>query len=107
MQKDKKKRFIFGLAILNIIPLNGEASLKEQSDVTLWSGTSAQPLSLSSKALRAAAAACSLAVNAQRLHFQLFSFSSVIGCTPNLVWFTPGKKRCLYVIEQSNYCRRS
>jgi len=35
MQKDKKKRFIFGLAILNIIPLNGEASLKEQSDVTL------------------------------------------------------------------------
>lgn len=35
MQKDKKKRLMLRLAILNSIPLNTEASLRAQSDVNL------------------------------------------------------------------------
>lgn len=34
MQKDKKKRLMSGLAVLNSIPVNTEVSLREQSNVT-------------------------------------------------------------------------
>lgn len=90
MQKDKKKRLMFGLAVLNSIPLNAEASLREQSDSLIWS-VSAATLTVEPGAA-GAAVACSLAVNARHRHFQLLSFPSLICVYSGSVLVYTGKK---------------
>lgn len=89
MQEDKKK-LMFGLAILNSIPLKAEASLREQSDSLIWS-VSAATLAVEPGAA-GAAAVCSLAGNVRHWHFQLFSFPSLICMYSRSVLVYAGKK---------------